>query len=134
MAVNPWLRVFAPFAAGYSSTCRATSTRSSRRIEAALPVVTALGSAAFALTTNLAELAFARGLIGLGVSACLMASFKAFSLWFPAERQGRGNTALNLCTFAGAFGLQRGFGALVDTLHEGGRRSAMRISGPSVCC
>jgi hypothetical protein len=26
-------------------------------------------------------------LIGLGVSACLMASFKAFSQWFPPERQ-----------------------------------------------
>jgi MFS family permease len=28
-----------------------------------------------------------RALIGLGVSACLMASFKAFSQWFPPERQ-----------------------------------------------
>jgi len=27
-----------------------------------------------------------RALIGLGVSACLMAAFKAFTLWFPVER------------------------------------------------
>jgi MFS family permease len=31
-------------------------------------------------------LAIARACIGLGVSACLMGSFKAFSQWFPAER------------------------------------------------
>ena len=33
-------------------------------------------------------------LIGLGVSACLMASFKAFSLWFPPERQASLNAAV----------------------------------------
>ena len=27
-----------------------------------------------------------RALIGLGVSACLMAAFKAFTLWFPEEK------------------------------------------------
>ncbi len=65
-----------------------------RRVESALLVVAAAGSAAFALATNLTELALARGLIGLGVSACLMASFKAFSLWFPPERQASLNAAV----------------------------------------
>ena len=32
------------------------------------------------------ELICARALIGMGVSACLMASFKAFVDWFPKEK------------------------------------------------
>jgi MFS family permease len=65
-----------------------------RRVEAGLLLVAATGCGAFALGGNLTELAIARGLIGLGVSACLMASFKAFSLWFPAERQASLNAAV----------------------------------------
>ncbi|MRR09480.1 MFS transporter [bacterium] len=65
-----------------------------RRVEAGLLLVAAAGCGAFALGGNLTELAIARGLIGLGVSACLMASFKAFSLWFPAERQASLNAAV----------------------------------------
>ncbi|MEO8119386.1 MAG: MFS transporter, partial [Rhodoferax sp.] len=57
-----------------------------RRVEAALLLVAAGGCALFAVGTTLETLALARALIGLGVSACLMASFKAFSQWFPAER------------------------------------------------
>ena len=57
-----------------------------RRVEAALLLVAAAGCALFAVGTTLETLAVARALIGLGVSACLMASFKAFSQWFPAER------------------------------------------------
>ncbi|MDD2885455.1 MAG: MFS transporter [Dechloromonas sp.] len=58
-----------------------------RRVEALLLVVAATGAAVFAWAESLAGLAAGRALIGLGVSACLMASFKAFSLWFPPERQ-----------------------------------------------
>ena len=57
-----------------------------RRVEAALLLVAAAGSALFASGTSLQALALGRALIGLGVSACLMASFKAFSQWFPSER------------------------------------------------
>ena len=57
-----------------------------RRVEAALLIVAAAGCALFGVGTTLQTLAVARALIGLGVSACLMASFKAFSQWFPAER------------------------------------------------
>ena len=57
-----------------------------RRVEAALLLVAALGCTLFGFGTTQATLAVARALIGLGVSACLMASFKAFSQWFPAER------------------------------------------------
>ena len=58
-----------------------------RRVEAGLLLLAASGAATFALSDQLGGLAIGRALIGLGVSACLMASFKAFSLWFPPERQ-----------------------------------------------
>ncbi len=57
-----------------------------RRVEAALLAIAAAGTAVFALADGLGGLALGRALIGLGVSACLMASFKAFSQWFPADR------------------------------------------------
>ena len=58
-----------------------------RRVESALLLIAAAGAAAFAASDTLSGLAIGRALIGLGVSACLMASFKAFSQWFPPERQ-----------------------------------------------
>jgi sugar phosphate permease len=57
-----------------------------RRIQAAMLVLAAAGSWAFARAGALDGLILARLLIGLGVSACLMASFKAFVLWFPKNR------------------------------------------------
>ena len=142
--INPWLRIFLPFAAGYflsyllrnvnaviapelirdlgvSATDLGLLTGAylfafgafqlplgilldrygPRRVETALLLVTATGAALFSLGQNLTELAFARGLIGLGVSACLMASFKAFSLWFPIQRQASLNSAIMA---AGAMG------------------------------
>jgi predicted MFS family arabinose efflux permease len=135
--VSPWLRIFAPFAAGYylsyllrnvnaiiaPDLTREIGVSASdlglltsayllafgafqlplgllldrygpRRVESALLVIAAVGSAAFAFATNLTELALSRSLIGLGVSSCLMASFKAFSLWFPPERQASLNAAV----------------------------------------
>lgn len=57
-----------------------------RRVEAGLLLIAGAGAAVFALAGNLGGLAIGRGLIGLGVAACLMGTFKAFSLWFPPER------------------------------------------------
>ncbi len=65
-----------------------------RRVEVGLLLVAALGCLWFAYGNNLGELAMARAAIGLGVSACLMASFKAFSIWFPAERLPSLNAAV----------------------------------------
>jgi len=65
-----------------------------RRVEAALLLIAAAGCALFAAGTSLTELVIARALIGLGVSACLMASFKAFSQWFGTERQASLNAAI----------------------------------------
>ena len=50
-----------------------------RRVESGLLLIAAVGAAVFALGQGIAELAVGRALIGLGVSACLMAAFKAFS-------------------------------------------------------
>jgi MFS family permease len=57
-----------------------------RRVVASLLCIAALGALGFALAGSFGELALGRALIGLGVSACLMGSFKAFTLWFPLAR------------------------------------------------
>ena len=57
-----------------------------RRCTAALFCVAALGALVFGLARDLTELSIARALIGLGVSAGLMGSLKAFTLWFPREK------------------------------------------------
>jgi predicted MFS family arabinose efflux permease len=59
-----------------------------RRTNAALLLLAAAGTLAFARAASFEELVLARALIGLGVSACLMASMQAFILWFPPERLG----------------------------------------------
>jgi len=148
--MNPWLRVFLPFAAGYFLSYLLRNANAviapelsrelglaaadlglltsaylfafgafqlplgilldrygPRRVEAALLLVAASGCGIFALGGNLTELAAGRALIGLGVSACLMASFKAFSLWFPVQRLA----ALNAAVMAAG-----GCGALAATL------------------
>ncbi|MGE5472188.1 MAG: MFS transporter [Bacteroidota bacterium] len=58
-----------------------------RRVEAGLLLLAAAGAITFASADSLVGLATGRALIGLGVAACLMASFKAFAQWFPPERQ-----------------------------------------------
>ena len=58
-----------------------------RRVESILLLLAAAGSAVFAAAGDLAGLAWGRALIGLGVAACLMASFKAFNQWFAPEKQ-----------------------------------------------
>lgn len=58
-----------------------------RRCAAALMCVAGLGALLFGLARDLTMLSAARALIGLGVSAGLMGSIKAFTLWFPRDRQ-----------------------------------------------
>ena len=57
-----------------------------RRVNATLLMVAAAGGLWFALAGSTGGLTLARALIGLGVSGCLMSSFSAFALWYPAER------------------------------------------------
>ena len=57
-----------------------------RRIQAAFSLVAAAGFAVFALSDGLAGLAFARVMLGIGVSAGLVAILKANTEWFaPAQ-------------------------------------------------
>jgi MFS family permease len=62
-----------------------------RRVEAGLLLVAAIGALLFSRAEGLGGLLAGRALIGAGVAACLMAAFKAFSLWFPAERLALAN-------------------------------------------
>jgi MFS family permease len=57
-----------------------------RRVNASLLVLAAAGALLFAQADSFESLVLARALIGLGVSACLMAAIQAFVLWFPPER------------------------------------------------
>ncbi|MEO1838435.1 MAG: MFS transporter [Candidatus Lambdaproteobacteria bacterium] len=57
-----------------------------RRTEAVLLLFAALGAWIFSNADSLSGLILGRLLIGLGVSACLMAAFKAYVIWFPRGR------------------------------------------------
>jgi len=57
-----------------------------RRTNGVLLVVAALGCLLFAVADSFPVLLLGRFLAGLGVAACLMASFKAFVLWAPPAR------------------------------------------------
>jgi predicted MFS family arabinose efflux permease len=72
-----------------------------RRVNAALLLVAAAGGAWFAHAETAAAAIAARALIGVGVSACLMASLTAFVLWYPA---GRLSTMNAVAFSAGAVG------------------------------
>lgn len=58
-----------------------------RRVEAVLIGFAALGALLFAVADSYAVLWLARALIGVGVSACLMAAVKAYSLYFRPHLQ-----------------------------------------------
>lgn len=57
-----------------------------RRVEGSLLLIAAAGSLLFAWSNSTFLLILGRGLIGLGVSACLMAGFQANALWFSRQR------------------------------------------------
>lgn len=78
-----------------------------RRTEAALLIFAALGAVVFGLAESMSHLILGRALIGLGVSACLMAAFKAFVIWFPRERL----PFVNGCQMAAG-----GLGAITGTI------------------
>ena len=57
-----------------------------RKIESFLLIFAATGAFVFSRAESVYGLVIGRALIGFGVSACLMAAFKAFVLWFRRER------------------------------------------------
>ncbi len=78
-----------------------------RRVEALLLIAAALGAWLFSVAQNIELLVLGRALIGLGVSACLMAAIKAFVQWFPMSR---------LATLNGLMLASGGLGALAASL------------------
>jgi len=62
-----------------------------RAVEALLLLFAAAGAVVFALSTTLSGLIIGRALIGFGVSACLMAAFKSYVIWFPGPMLPRIN-------------------------------------------
>lgn len=60
-----------------------------RRTESALLLFAALGAVIFASSTSLVGLWIGRALIGVGVSACLMAALKAYRGWYAPEQQSQ---------------------------------------------
>jgi MFS family permease len=168
--INPWQRIFAPFAAGYflSYLLRNANAVISpeltgdlgltaadlglltsayllafgafqlplgilldrygpRRVEAGLLLICAAGCALFASGTALPQLTLGRALIGLGVSACLMASFKAFSMWFPVERQASLNAAIMAAGGLGALAASSPLGALLPLFGWRGIFAALAV-------
>ncbi len=57
-----------------------------RKTEAFLLVFAAAGAFVFSRAESVTGLVIGRGLIGFGVSACLMAAFTAFVMWFRSSR------------------------------------------------
>jgi len=57
-----------------------------RRTEAGLLLSAAVGAVIFSRAGSFSELVVGRALIGLGVSACLMAAFKANATWWDTRR------------------------------------------------
>ena len=78
-----------------------------RVVEAFLLLFAAAGAFVFSVSHSLAGVIAGRALIGFGVSACLMAAFKSYVIWFPARTLSRING------FQMAAG---GLGALAGTL------------------
>jgi predicted MFS family arabinose efflux permease len=65
-----------------------------RRVQTGLLLVSAAGAAMFALAPDSWSLTIARGILGLGLSGCLMSAFKANAIWLPMSRVALGNSAI----------------------------------------
>ena len=95
-----------------------------RRVNAALLLVAVAGGAWFAAAESAAAAIAARALIGLGVSACLMAALTAFVLWYPPERI---STMTGIAFSAGAVGAMTATVPLELLLRAWGWREAFML-------
>ncbi len=73
-----------------------------RRVNMVLISIAALGGLLFSVGHDMTTLTLARALVGLGVSAGLMAPVKATLMWFPAERVAAMNGWIFVTGFMGA--------------------------------
>ena len=95
-----------------------------RRVNAALLLVAVAGGALFASAESAPVAIAARALIGLGVSACLMAALTAFVLWYPPERI---STMTGVAFSAGAVGAMTATVPLELLLRAWGWRDAFML-------
>ena len=95
-----------------------------RRVNAALLLVAVAGGALFAAAESATVAIAARALIGLGVSACLMAALTAFVLWYPPERI---STMTGVAFSAGAVGAMTATVPLELLLRAWGWRDAFML-------
>jgi MFS family permease len=87
--------MFAAYAAAQLPVGVALDMLGTRRIQCALSLVTAAGFAVFALSDGLAGFSIARVILGVGISAGLMAILKANTQWFaPAQVAGMTGLAM----------------------------------------
>lgn len=93
---------FLGFAATQLPLGRALDRFGPRRVLLSLLGVAVIGCAAFALAGDFVALTVARGLIGVGVSACLMAPLTAFRRSFEPVAQLRANSWMLM---SGSFGM-----------------------------
>ena len=87
--------MFAAYAAAQLPVGVALDMLGTRRIQSALSLVAAAGFAIFALSDGLAGFSIARVILGIGISAGLMAILKANTQWFaPAQVAGMTGLAM----------------------------------------
>jgi MFS family permease len=91
--------MFAAYALAQLPVGVALDMLGTRRVQAALSLVTAAGFALFALSNGLAAFSLARMILGIGISAGLMAILKANTQWFaPAQVAGMTGLAMAFAT------------------------------------
>lgn len=78
---------FISFAAAQQPLGVALDRFGARRTLAVLMLFAVAGSMLFSHADHIWQLIAGRGLIGIGMSGCLMAAFKAYNEWLPQEKQ-----------------------------------------------
>ena len=73
-----------------------------RITEAWVMILAVIGALIFAIAEDFTTLVMARALIGMGVSACLMAAFSGFRAWYAPSQQGQLASAMLVCGTSGA--------------------------------
>jgi predicted MFS family arabinose efflux permease len=100
-----------------------------RRVVSALLLIAALGAAGFAGGQNFVQLAAARALIGVGVSACLMGGLKALFAASPVDRQASLTGIIMAAGAVGALSASLPLQALLPVL--GWRGALLAVAGLS---
>jgi predicted MFS family arabinose efflux permease len=86
-----------------------------RRVEMVLVLFAALGAGIFALAESFIGLWVGRAMIGLGVSACLMAAVKAYSLYFRPHMQAAMSSWMLVAGSMGALAVTTPVQAMLPT-------------------